>query len=113
MSGISTHILDTADGRPAAGVEVTLERGDGGGWQELRRAATNDDGRVPMLLPAGASLTPGTYRLTFETGRWFERQGVDAFYPVVSVAFTVRDAGQHHHVPLLLAPFGYSTYRGS
>lgn len=113
MRGISTHVLDTARGRPAAGIEVTLERQDGDGWRELRRTATDDDGRVPALLPEGASLEPVTYRLTFETGHWFERQGVDAFYPVASVVFIVRDTGQHHHVPLLLAPFGYSTYRGS
>jgi 5-hydroxyisourate hydrolase len=111
---ISTHVLDTARGRPAAGVPVVLEQvaADGAG-RELLRATTDTDGRVRELAPAGAPLGAGRYRLTFDTGAYFGAAGVGAFYPVVRVEFVVRDATQHHHVPLLLSPFGYSTYRGS
>ena len=116
MRSITTHVLDTARGRPAAGVPVVLERaeaGEGGGTGVLSRATTDADGRVRELLPAGTALTAGTYRLTFETGAYFEASGGEGFYPRVSILFTVRDASQHHHVPLLLSPFGYATYRGS
>ncbi|HKG95081.1 MAG TPA: hydroxyisourate hydrolase [Gemmatimonadaceae bacterium] len=113
---ISTHVLDTALGRPAAGMPVVLERaeaGEGASTGVLARAATDADGRVRELLPAGAVLAAGTYRLTFETGAYFEALGTDGFYPRVAILFTVRDPTQHHHVPLLLSPFGYATYRGS
>ena len=114
MSGISTHVLDTARGRPAAGVEVALARRTAaGGWEELGRGRTDDDGRVGALLPEGTPLAPAEYRLTFALGPWFESRGVEAFYPEAAVVFRVRDPAQHHHVPLLLSPFGYSTYRGS
>ncbi|HEV8628956.1 MAG TPA: hydroxyisourate hydrolase [Thermoanaerobaculia bacterium] len=113
MSGISTHVLDTSTGRPAAGVAVRLELEHGAERRELARATTDVDGRVPQLLPAGTPLAAATYRLTFDTGAYFGVRGAPAFYPQVMVVFTVRDAGQHHHVPLLLSPFGYSTYRGS
>ena len=105
---ISTHVLDTARGHPAEGVEVVLER-EG---VELARAVTNADGRVGELLPAGIELQDGRYRLTFDTGQYFRTLGEAAFYPEVSVVFTVAGGG-HHHVPLLLSPFGYTTYRGS
>ena len=111
---ISTHVLDTARGRPAADVRVVLERVDGpGAPRELARAKTDADGRVRELLPAAAALEAGTYRLTFETGHYFAALDVDTFYPHVSVLFTVRDPSQHHHVPLLVSPHGFSTYRGS
>jgi 5-hydroxyisourate hydrolase len=111
---ISTHVLDVARGRPAAGVPVALERLSATGEAKLlARAETDADGRVKELLPSGAALGAGTYRLTFDTGAYFDAGGVDAFYPRVTVLFTVRDAAQHHHVPLLLSPYGYSTYRGS
>ena len=113
MSGLSTHVLDTARGRPAAGVAVRLERRDGEGWRELRRATTDADGRVAALLPEGTALAAGDYRLTFEVGDWRAAEGAEGFYPEVAVAFTVRHPGEHHHVPLLLSPYGYSTYRGS
>jgi 5-hydroxyisourate hydrolase len=114
MSGISTHVLDTSMGRPAAGVGVTLEaRIVDGEWRELARAKTNADGRVANLLPAGTSLAAGIYRLRFETGVYFASRDVRAFYPHVEVVFEVHDAAQHYHVPLLVSPFGYSTYRGS
>lgn len=113
MSGLSTHVLDTAIGRPAAGIGVRLEVEEGGAWRELARAATNADGRVGHLLPPGATLAAATYRLTFDVADYLAARGAQGFYPYVAIAFTVRDAGQHHHVPLLLSPFGYSTYRGS
>ena len=112
MSGITTHVLDTARGKPAAGVPITLEIRAGDGWRELGRAATDGDGRARNLL-AGTSLIAGTYRITFATAVYFQDQGVEGFYPEASIVFDVRDAAQHHHVPLLLSPYGYSTYRGS
>jgi 5-hydroxyisourate hydrolase len=113
MSAITTHVLDVAQGRPAAGIAVTLEFSEGDGFRLLGRDATDADGRARSLLPAGAPLRAGTYRLTFATGAWHRAQGVVAFWPEVSVLFEVRDPDAHHHVPLLLSPFGYSTYRGS
>ena len=102
---LSTHVLDAASGRPAVGVAVRLER-DG---VVLAEAVTDADGRVRDL----DLLTAGTHRVTFDTGAWFAATGTVGFYPEVTVAFTVTDPGQHHHVPLLLSPFAYSTYRGS
>ena|SRR5690348_5745366 len=105
MSGISTHILDTAAGRPASGVSVHLYRGD----EKLSSALTNLDGRVPALLPANVPLVSGNYRILFEVGtRWPE-----GFYPEVSVIFSVKDPHSHYHVPLLISPYGFTTYRGS
>jgi len=112
MSAITTHVLDVAHGRPAAGVAVLLERADASGaFHEAGRGVTDADGRARELL--AAPLTAGTWRLTFETGAYFGAAGVAAFHPVVSVTFAVADAAQHHHVPLLVSPFGYTTYRGS
>jgi 5-hydroxyisourate hydrolase len=113
MSGITTHVLDTARGRPASGVPVVLEIRSEDGWRELGRAATDDDGRVRQLLPPGSPLIPGVYQLTFDLDRYFADLEIEGFYPEASIVFYVRDVGQHHHVPLLLSPFGYSTYRGS
>ena len=113
MSGLSTHVLDTAIGRPAAGIGVRLEVEEAGGWRELASAATNADGRVGHLLPPGTALAAATYRLIFDVAAYHAAHGAQGFYPHVAIVFTVRDAGQHHHVPLLLSPFGYSTYRGS
>ena len=104
MSTVSTHVLDAALGRPAAGVGVRLERADG---TVVAEASTDDDGRVAGL---GAP-EPGPHRLTFATGEWFGAAGRDTFYPEVVVTFTLGTG--HHHVPLLLSPFAYSTYRGS
>ena len=113
MSGITTHVLDTARGRPAAGVPVTLEAKAGGGWAVVGRGATDADGRLRDLAPPDFRLAEGEYRLTFEAGAYFEASGAEGFYTEVVVAFVVRDAGAHYHVPLLLSPYGYSTYRGS
>lgn len=108
---ITTHILDTAAGRPAAGVPITLEIMDGG-WRQLGAGATDDDGRLRTLTPAGP-VAAGTYRIRFDTGAYFAAHGIDGFFPVVEIQFVVKDGAQHHHVPLLLSPFGFSTYRGS
>jgi 5-hydroxyisourate hydrolase len=113
MSGITTHILDTSKGRPAGGVLVVLEQRDGSGHREIGRGTTDGDGRLRTLVPAGSPLAAGTYRLTFHTGAYFANEGVVGFYPEVTIAFEVRDPTQHYHVPLLLNPYGYSTYRGS
>jgi 5-hydroxyisourate hydrolase len=114
MSAITTHVLDLSLGRPAAGVPVVLEvQGADGGWRGLGAGATDADGRLRSLVPEGAALAVGTYRLTFDTGAYFAARRVETFYPRVSVVFSVRDPAPHYHVPLLLSPHGYSTYRGS
>lgn len=114
MSGITTHVLDTARGLPAVGVGVRLERLDrgGGGWQPLGSGRTDAKGRLTLLAP-GTPLDQGDYRLSFDTWAYFGAQQVAGFYTEVVVAFVVRDAAAHHHVPLLLSPYGYTTYRGS
>ncbi|MEU5874469.1 hydroxyisourate hydrolase [Glycomyces sp. NPDC047369] len=104
---VSSHVLDAATGRPAAGVRLTLlRRDDAGAYIEVRTGSTDADGRV-----AGWRTEPGVHRLRFDTGAWFAARGTDTFYPEVEVAFTAADG--RHHVPLLLSPFAYSTYRGS
>jgi 5-hydroxyisourate hydrolase len=111
---VSTHVLDTARGRPAAGLRILFETATAeGGWDRVGAATTDDDGRAPDLIPEDTFVDTGVHRMTFETGDWFAQRGVPAFYPRVRVEFEVTDANQHHHVPLLLSPFGYSTYRGS
>jgi 5-hydroxyisourate hydrolase len=113
MSAITTHVLDTARGKPAGGVPVVLEYDEGGNWKELGSGRTDADGRLKDLLPADFHLQAGTYKLTFETSVYFSAQNIESFYPLVTIIFVVREATQHHHVPLLLSPYGYSTYRGS
>jgi 5-hydroxyisourate hydrolase len=108
---VSTHVLDTARGRPAAGVPVRLDAYVDDTWRPLAEGATDDDGR--WSAPGTPAPGPGTYRLRFGTGPYFAALDVPAFYPEVSVIFTIADAAERHHVPLLLSPFGYSTYRGS
>jgi 5-hydroxyisourate hydrolase len=112
MSGITTHVLDTSLGKPAAGMHVTLSRRDGESFTELARAVTDQDGRVRDFLPP-VVLTVGSYRLSFETAAHFRASSREAFFDRVALDFAVPDASQHYHVPLLLTPFGYSTYRGS
>lgn len=108
---LSTHVLDTARGRPATGVSVVCDVLDGDAWRTIGTGVTDDDGRIGDLVAAG-QLERGTHRLTFHTGEWAGRADIPMFWPHVVVTFTVAD-GQHHHVPLLLSPFGYATYRGS
>ena len=113
MSAITTHILDISAGCPAHGVPVTLERRTTKSWEIVGKGATDEDGRVRDLLASAAILPTGNYRLIFDTETYFAKQQIEGFYPQVTIEFTVRDAAQHYHVPLLLSPFGYSTYRGS
>lgn len=113
MTGITTHVLDTSTGAPASGVAVELEVLAGGGWEPVGAGLTDEDGRLGGLVPEGADPMPATYRIRFDSGSYFEARGVETFYPAVTVEFTVRDPAEHHHVPLLMSPFGYSTYRGS
>ncbi len=113
MSAITTHILDVSKGCPAPGVPVFLERQTSLGWEIIGKGATDDDGRLRDLLASETLLQAGNYRLTFDAETYFAKQQIEGFYPQVTIAFTVRDAAQHYHVPLLLSPFGYSTYRGS
>ena len=109
---ISTHVLDATTGRPAAGLELTLSRQDGGGWHELARRRTDADGRVGDLAPGS---TAGVHRIVFLTEAYLRAQSpaVETFYPEVAIIFRVTDPAAHHHVPLLLSPYAYSTYRGS
>ncbi len=114
MGAITTHVLDTSLGRPARGVPVALEFQDPvAGWQKISSGATDDDGRLRNLLLPDHRLQTGNYRITFDTGAYFAQHNIPGFYPQVSVIFSIGDATQHYHVPLLLSPFGYSTYRGS
>lgn len=114
MSAITTHVLDTALGRPAAGVRVVLEQIDAREqWQVLGRGATDADGRLRTLMAQSVAPLPGVYRLVFDTRAYFDAQGVRAFYPQVIVTFEIAESDEHYHVPLLLSPFGYTTYRGT
>lgn len=115
---VSTHVLDASAGRPAAGVDVRLERLEkqvNGGYEVAGRGRTDADGRIRTWTdgpPDGASRA-GTYRLVFDTGGYFAAHGTPTFYPEVTITFTVTEPEENHHVPLLLSPFAYSTYRGS
>lgn len=110
-SHITTHILDTGTGRPASGVKATLESPTDSGWQEIGQGTTDSDGRINNLGPA--EVGEGRYRITFETGAYFGAKGTETFFPAVTLDFVVADTSAHYHVPLLLSPFAYSTYRGS
>ncbi len=111
MSTVTTHVLDTSLGQPAAGVDVRLERMDGADPSPVAQGRTDDDGRVRDFGPDG--LPPGTYRVVFDTGGYFTRTGRHGFYPEVAISFSIDSADGHYHVPLVLSPFAYSTYRGS
>jgi 5-hydroxyisourate hydrolase len=111
---ISTHVLDIALGQPAAQVPVVLDRRDeAGNWRRLASARTDHDGRCAQLLPANEELAPGVYRLGFDTAAYFGARKFEGLYPLVEITFHVRDGQQHFHIPLLLSPHGYTTYRGS
>lgn len=112
MSQITTHILDTAQGRPAAGITIILYAGENDQWQEMARGKTNTDGRVTNLLDKETILQNGIYKLRFETKDYFDKNSIPTFYPYVEIVFDIQ-SNQHYHVPLLLNPFGYTTYRGS
>ena len=118
MAGLTTHVLDTARGRPAAGLALRLSRiGEDGVRTLLAEAVTNADGRLDAPLAPRDALTPGRYELEFEAGRWLRAEGVDlpdpAFLDIVPIRFGIAEPDGHYHVPLLLSPYGYATYRGS
>ncbi len=112
-ASLSTHVLNTTSGKPAVGLAVALQRLAGKEWEELGRGLTDRQGRTTGLCPAGKSLVAGTYRLVFETGDYFRGLGSKTFFPRVELIFEIDKNDEHYHVPLLLSPFGYSTYRGS
>jgi 5-hydroxyisourate hydrolase len=109
---ITTHVLDLAAGKPGRGIAIELERTDHGVWKLIGGGITDDDGRLRTLTPAGP-VVEGTYRIRFQTAPYFAARQIEAFFPVVEIQFQVGDGAQHYHVPLLLSPFGFSTYRGS
>jgi 5-hydroxyisourate hydrolase len=111
--GISTHILDTALGRPATGVPVSLAYWQSNDWSPRNETTTDTDGRAKYLLPAGQPLEAGIYRARFDTAAYYKAQGLHGLYPYVDIVFQVDSAGQHYHIPLLLTANGYTTYRGS
>jgi 5-hydroxyisourate hydrolase len=111
--GISTHILDTALGRPAAGVPLALAFMTNGAWSIVNNAATDPDGRCKHLLPPAQPLRPGNYRIHFETAAYYKQHHLEGLYPYVEIVFTVSEGEQHYHIPLLLTANGYTTYRGS
>ena len=114
MKGISTHVLDTARGMPARDLGVRLERNENSEqWRTLGSARTGQDGRCCQLLPEGEHFPPGIYRLAFDTGTYYATQGIETLYPIVQVTFSVPDPESHFHIPLLLSPYGYTTYRGT
>ncbi|MBB3221914.1 hydroxyisourate hydrolase [Pseudoduganella umbonata] len=110
---LSVHVLDLQSGQPTAGVRVTLEQRAGEGWRALAAGVTNAQGRIPALYPEDKAMAPGDYRIVFETGEHYARLKQDTFFPRIPVEFRVGTGAQHYHVPLLLSPFGYSTYRGN
>ena len=112
MSAITSHVLDTSLGSPVAGLEVGLSLLEAGSFREIGRGLTDADGRIKQLL-AGAALVRGTYRLSFEVGAHYETAARPHFYERIEIQFQVTSLEQHYHVPLLLSPFGYSTYRGT
>ena len=109
---ITTHILDTTLGKPARGVPIQLERQSGADWKVVGSGLTDDDGRLKTLTPPGP-VEPGTWRIRFDTTQYFTSIATKSFYPYVEVVFEIVDGAAHYHVPLLLNPWGYSTYRGS
>jgi 5-hydroxyisourate hydrolase len=112
MSQITTHILDTTQGKPASGITITLYVGQNDQWTEIARGKTNEDGRITDLLREDKLLQRGIYKLRFETKDYFDKKAIPTFYPYVEIIFDIQST-EHYHVPLLLNPFGYSTYRGS
>jgi 5-hydroxyisourate hydrolase len=111
---LSTHVLDATTGRPAAGVQVRLERVGDHGWVPVSQGQTDGDGRLRLAGDGGSTeFEPGIYRITFATGSYFSARGAASFYPEVTITFEITDPDEHYHVPLLLSPYAYSTYRGS
>ncbi|VDM64159.1 unnamed protein product [Angiostrongylus costaricensis] len=111
-ASISTHILDISLGRPAEGVTILAYVEEGGQWKLIGNRSTTADGRVPWVSP-NVALTRANYKLQFMIGNYYQKLGIETFYPYIEVVFTITNAAQHYHVPLTLSPYGYSTYRGS
>lgn len=109
---LSVHVLNQQTGKPASGVQVTLEQKQGDGWKKLNSATTDKDGRISGLWPAQPEAT-GDFRVVFKTGDWYETQKQGTFFPEIPVEFHISNTSEHYHVPLLLSQYGYSTYRGS
>jgi 5-hydroxyisourate hydrolase len=110
---LSVHILDLQSGQPTPGVALTLEQQDKGEWRALGSAVTDAQGRVRALYPAGKTLASGAYRIVFKTGEHYARLRQPTFFEQIPIEFKVADTAQHYHIPLLLSPYGYSTYRGN
>jgi 5-hydroxyisourate hydrolase len=110
---LSVHVLNLQDGLPSPDVDVVLEKQNGIQWSTLNSSITNAQGRVPALYPEGRKLEAGTYRVTFKTGTWFAGKKGATFFPEIPVIFSVDGSVAHYHIPLLLSPYGYSTYRGN
>lgn len=111
---ITTHVLDTSNGLPATGLHTKLDLNQGGAtWEHLSTGVTDADGRIGDLLPENSTPVPGIYRLTYDTRSYFSGKSVETFYPSVIVIFEIKDTTTRYHIPLLLSPYGYSTYRGS
>ncbi|WP_309641314.1 2-oxo-4-hydroxy-4-carboxy-5-ureidoimidazoline decarboxylase [Flavobacterium sp.] len=112
VSQITTHVLDTAVGLPGKDISIRLQSKQNGIWQTIAQGITNSDGRIPDLLPQEKNLKPDIYKMVFDTGNYYQQQNLKTFYPEVEIQFSTFDES-HYHVPLLVNPFGYSTYRGS
>ena len=110
---LSVHILDLQSGQPMAGVAVTLEQGKGSDWVQLSSGVTNDQGRIVALYPADQALSPGVYRVIFKTGQHYARLNQKTFFVEIPVQFNIEKVDEHYHIPLLMSPYGYSTYRGN
>ena len=114
MPRVSTHVLDLVYGRPAGNLSVVLELRDrSGAWSELARGETDETGRLADLGGEDGEIVAGTYRLGFDSGSYYDHKGIESLHPVIQVVFEVRDTPQDYHLPLLLSPHGYTTYRGS
>ncbi|MHA2501289.1 MAG: hydroxyisourate hydrolase [Candidatus Kariarchaeaceae archaeon] len=113
MSQITTHVLDTGLGQPGQGISITLYESTEDGWKELGSGMTNTDGRISDLLADDVTLQTGVYRMHFEIGSYFRDQNRPSFYPHADIIFQIENVDEHYHIPLLLSPFGYTTYRGS
>lgn len=110
---MSVHVLNIENGLPSPDVNVTLEQKQDDGWEQINEAVTGDSGRINALYPEDTELEHGTYRVTFDTGEWFENHDTETFFPEVPVVFAIDGELEHYHIPLLLSPYGYSTYRGN
>lgn len=110
---LSVHVLNLENGLPSPGIEVTLEKHQGTKWLPLAQGTTNEQGRIGELFPSQQPFEAGEYRVVFKTGAYFKQAGRETFFPEIPVIFQVKQTDQHYHIPLLLSPYGFSTYRGS